>query len=509
MRRRRGALLASTVVTAVVTLTAMSGCTSASTSSSSTGAAGSGSKDTLTLGMTADITTNYLETPPYQGWAGDALYDTLIQTDALGKPQPRAAEKWEFNAGNTGATVHLRSGMKFSDGTAVDSAAVKASYEYAAKKNARFAGVKIATPDPQTAVITFPKPQPLLAIKLGEVRITTPKAIASGNLNDTPVGSGPYTLDAGATTRGSVYTFTKSESYWDTKTYPYKKLVMKVITSNTAAVNALKTGQIDGSLIESTTYNEATGSGLKIQALKGRTTRLLVTDHLGKKIPALGNADVRRAMNMVFDKDTMAKNLYQGHAEPAAQIFRPGSTAYIDGMQDPYPYNVDAAKALMAKAGYANGFTLEIPFMQGQGLEPLIPVVTQQLGLLNIKVKQVTLSGPNAIADLLSGKFPVPFWQLGNYGESLQDISDYVLPDGIWNVSHQPDATVAKYWDQILTGNDQQKADAQKAINRYIVEQAWFVPMVYPEGFYAYNAKLNVKPSSDFSALHPLLRDFQ
>jgi ABC-type transport system substrate-binding protein len=178
-------------------------------------------------------------------------------------------------------------------------------------------------------------------------------------------------------------------------------------------------------------------------------------------------------------------------------------------MQDPYPYNVDAAKALMAKAGYANGFTLEIPFMQGQGLEPLIPVVTQQLGLLNIKVKQVTLSGPNAIADLLSGKFPVPFWQLGNYGESLQDISDYVLPDGIWNVSHQPDATVAKHWDQILTGNDQQKADAQKAINRYIVEQAWFVPMVYPEGFYAYNAKLNVKPSSDFSALHPLLRDFQ
>jgi peptide/nickel transport system substrate-binding protein len=507
MRRTpRRALAASTILIALATVAAMAGCTGAGSTGSSNG---SGTKDTLTLGMTADVTTSYFETPRYQGWINDALYDSVLQCDALGKPQPRAAEKWEFNADNTGATVHLRSGMKFSDGTAVDSQAVKAAVGYAEPRNKRFAGVKVDTPDPLTAVITWPTPQPVLALKLCDIGLTTPKAIAAANFNDNPVGSGPYTLDTKATTRGSVYTLVKNDSYWDSKTYPYKKLVLKVITSSTAALNALKTGQIDGSLIGETDYNEATGSGLKIQALKGRTTRLLLTDHLGQKVPALGNADVRRAMNMVFDKDAMAKNLYQGHATPAVQIFRPGSTAYIDDLKDPYPYNVDAAKALMAKAGYPNGFTLEIPFMQGQGLEPLIPVVTQQLGLLNIKVTQTTLSGPNAIADLLSGKFPVPFWQLGNYGESLQDIQDYVLPDGIWNVEHQPDATVAKYWSQILAGTDQQKADAQKAINRYIVDQAWFVPMVYPEGFYAYNAKLNVKQSSDFSALHPLLRDFQ
>ena len=36
----------------------------------------------------------------------------------------------------------------------------------------------------------------------------------------------------------------------------------------------------------------------------------------------------------------------------------------------------------------------------------------------------------------------MPLWQLGNYGESLQDIKDYILDDGIWNVSHQPDETI-------------------------------------------------------------------
>ena len=40
----------------------------------------------------------------------------------------------------------------------------------------------------------------------------------------------------------------------------------------------------------------------------------------------------------------------------------------------------------------------------------------------------------------------MPLWQLGNYGESLQDIKDYVLVDGIWNVSHQPDETIDGLW---------------------------------------------------------------
>src|SRR5690349_10460582 len=160
MRRRPGFLSAATAL-AVAALTAVSGCTSASTSSSTNGA---GSKDVLTLGMTADVTTSYFETPSYQGWIADALYDAVLQCDALGKPQPRAAEKWEFSADHKAATVHLRSGVKFSDGTPVDSAAVKAAVDYAAPRNARFAGVKVDTPDPLTAVVTWPTPQPLIAL---------------------------------------------------------------------------------------------------------------------------------------------------------------------------------------------------------------------------------------------------------------------------------------------------------------------------------------------------------
>jgi peptide/nickel transport system substrate-binding protein len=200
---------------------------------------------------------------------------------------------------------------------------------------------------------------------------------------------------------------------------------------------------------------------------------------------------------------------YPGNANPAYQIFREGSDAFINGVKDPYPYNVDEAKALMAKAGYADGFTLQIPSMAGQNHETLLPYISQQLALLNIKVEQVPLSGPNAIAELLSGKFPVPLWQLGNYGESLQDISDYVLKDGIWNVSHQDDAKIDGLWNTVLSGSEAERKQAEQDINKYVTDQAWFVPMVYMDRFYATDPKVNLQESSDFSGLHPLLRDFK
>ena len=123
----------------------------------------------------------------------------------------------------------------------------------------------------------------------------------------------------------------------------------------------------------------------KVIKFQGQTTRLLLTDHLGKAIPAIGNLKVRQAINMVFDKAGMAKSLYQGNAEPTAQVFRKGTDAYIDGLQDPYPFDVAKAKSLMAEAGYSNGFTLNLPTMTGQNFETLMPYVTQQLAQLNIR----------------------------------------------------------------------------------------------------------------------------
>lgn len=501
--KRHGAVAATSV--AIAASLALAGC------APSGGGAAGGEKNTLTLGMTADVPgLSILIQPTYQGWFADAAWDALLECDEFGKGSASLATEWEYNEDRSGVALTLRDGVKFSDGTDFDAEDVVAAYTEIATVNARFEGVTFDVTDPLHVTLTWPAPIPTMDLLLCEANISSKEAYEGGKLDTEVVGSGPYVYDGAASTQGSTYTLTKNEDYWDADTYPYDKLVLKVFTDQTAGINALKTKQIDGILANAATVEEVEKSGNELVKMRGVTTRLLITDHNGEKIPALGDVRVRQAMNMVFDRQAIAEKLYRGHADPAYQIFREGSDAYLEDLtEDPYPYDVEAAKALMAEAGYTDGFTLQIPFMEGQNHDLLFPYVTEQLGQLNIAVEQVNLTGPDAITELLSGEYPVPMWQLGNYGESLQDIKDYILVDGIWNVSHQPDEKIDALWQKILTGTDDERIAAQQEINQYVIDQAWFVPMAYPDGFYAYSPDIAIPTMSDFAALHPVLRDFQ
>jgi len=389
---------------------------------------------------------------------------------------------------------------------------VTASFDFAAKNGGGqkdYAGLKIDTPDAQNITLTWPEPQPILNSKVCNPKIA-PAAWLAAKKFDAPLGSGPYVYDAANSTTGSVATFTKNESYWNAANFPYKKLIVKTIKNPAAAVAALKTGQVDAGLINQPDVAAVKASGLSIQSFQGQTTRLLLTDRLGKKIPALGNLKVRQAINMVFDKAAMAKNLYLGNGEPTPQVFRKGTDAYIDGMQDPYPYNVDKAKQLMTEAGFANGFSIELPTIEGQNFETLMPYVTQQLALINIKAKQVPLSGANAIGDLLSGKYPVVLWQLGNLGLSSLQIYIEATPDGWWDLEHQADDYIGSRWKQLGTADAAGSKKLQQEINQYLVDQAWFAPMVYTGTNFAYKAdKVSFASQSDQEALTPRLRDFR
>jgi peptide/nickel transport system substrate-binding protein len=505
-RRCRSAAIGTSAVLAATLL--LAACTSGSSTSNS-----ASTKGTLTLAFETDpYGWDPSNQPGYQNWAGEAVWDQLVYCDGVGKLTPDVADTWKATNNNTTFEAHIRAGMKFSDGTPVDSAAVKASFEYIEHNGgsqADYKGIKIATPDAQNISITWPEPQQVLDNKVCAPKIA-PTAWLAAKKFDTPVGSGPYVLDAGKSTTGSTYTLTKNTSYWNAKNYPFKQLVVKVFSSDTAAVNALRTGQVDAGLVGQPDVASVTGSGLKVISFRGQTTRLLLTDHAGKVIPALGNLKVRQAMNMVFDKNAMVKNLYLGNAVPTAQVFREGSDAYIPNLTDPYPFDVAKAKQLMSDAGFANGFSLNLPTITGQNFETLMPYVTQQLALINIKVTQVPLSGANAITNLLSGKYPVVLWQLGNLGNSALQINVESTPTGYWDLEHQPDQYVDSRWTQIGTADPATSKKLQQEINQYLIDQAWFVPMAYMGNNFAYNPKkVSVPTESDQEGLTPKLRDFK
>ncbi|MER7540411.1 ABC transporter substrate-binding protein [Streptomyces sp. NPDC097704] len=515
-RSRRGLIAAAACGTLLATL--VSGCTSAGTGGTgATGSTGTKNKDNLVLGLEADIPgwDPGKILPGSVSWASEAVYDTIFSCDEFGNVSPNIAESYDFTDNNTKLTLRLRSGMKFSDGTPLDGPAVKKALEYqvnAPGGKSFLPGVKVSSPDASTVVVTTPQPKSYLTtfLCLGSGAIASPKYLAAGKLDQAPVGSGPYVYDKAASTPGSVYVLTKNPEHWNAGHYPYKKITLKVLADRTARVNALKTGQISGAITDATTLNQLKSSGLEPLVQHGQWAGLLIEDRKGKIVPALGDVRVRKAINMVFDKAAIAQKLYQGQAEPTSQIFRKQSAAWIPDLKDPYPYDIEAAKKLMAEAGYADGFSLEIPYLANFGLDAAMPIVIQGLKELGIDVKQVTLSGSNALLDMLSGKYPIIFWPLGNHGDSRLSIDGTVLPTSVWNTQKITDPTVDRLWKTVLTRQGAEAATAQKELNQHVIDQAWFAPWVYMNSFFGYDPKkLDLEKSTDLNQLAPKLGDFQ
>ncbi|MEV7393018.1 ABC transporter substrate-binding protein [Streptomyces sp. NPDC091215] len=518
--RRPGLVSVVACGTLLVTL-AVGGCTSAGANGkgtvANTGTAGSGSKDNLVLGLEADIPgwDPGKILPGSVAWASQAVYDTIFSCDEFGHVKPDIAQSYDFTDNNTKLTLHLRSGMKFSDGTPVDGPAVRAALEYqvnAPGGKSFLPGVKVSSPNASTVVMTTPKPKSYLTtlMCMGSGAIASPKYLKSGKLDQAPVGSGPYVYDRADSTPGSVYVLTKNPHHWNAANYPYQKITLKVLTDRTARLNALKSGQISGAITDASTLSQLKSSGLTALVQHGQWAGLLIEDRKGKIVPALGDVRVRRAVNMVFDKAAIAQKLYQGQAEPTSQIFRKNSAAWIPGLKDPYPYDIKAARKLMAEAGYAHGFSVQIPYLADFGLDAAMPVVIQGLRELGIEAKQVTLSGSNALLDMLSGKYPVIFWPLGNHGDSRLSIDGTVLPTSVWNTEKATDPTIDRLWNTVLTTQGEKSATAQKELNQHLVDQAWFAPWVYMNSFFGYDPKkIELGKSTDLNQLAPQLSDFR
>ncbi|GAA2974405.1 peptide/nickel transport system substrate-binding protein [Microbacterium terrae] len=510
MNHLHGRRAAGVVSVAIVGALALAGCSGGGSADPSASA----DKETLTLAMSQDIEGfDPRIQPAYQNWPADAVWDRLVKCDASAQLEEDIAESWEMLPDNTGITAHLRDGLTFSDGSVLDAEDIKAAYEYMGQpessRAADYEDLIITIDDPLTITLEWPEPQATVRTLICDIPVTSADYLASGEYLDEPLGSGPYVIDMDKTTVGSEYVYTKNADHWNADHYPYENLVVKVLEDESAMVSALKTGQVAGGLVTDQARAEAEASGLEIKDFQGQTVRILLTDHNGEVYPALADVRVRQAMNMVFDKEAIAESIYLGNAEPTAQYFRQGTEAYIEDLEDPYPYDVEAAKALMAEAGYADGFDIELPSLDSN-LAHIMPYVIEQLGQINIRATEKVLTGATAIDDLLSGTYPVILFELGNLGDSTFQIYIEDYNEGWWNVSHQPDEFVDSSYEKLATASAEESATIQQEINQYTIDNAWQVPLVYKGTHFAYDADLvSVPTDSDIEALAPKLRDFQ
>jgi peptide/nickel transport system substrate-binding protein len=429
------------------------------------------------------------------------VYDSLIRTEPDGKTLvPMLATEWSYDSTNTVLTLKIRTGVKFSDGTALTAAVVKQNLDRFRTGNGKDAStlasvMNVAAPNPTTVVLTLSAPDPSLLNYLGnqDSFIASPEAIAGGSIDTHPVGSGPYTYDAAASVAGAKHTFVATKNYWDPSLQKFQKIVVMPIPDTTATLNALISGQVDAALLTPKTAAQAAGAGMTEYKFGGAWQGFFILDRDGKVVPALASVKVRQAINLAIDKKAIITQVNSGLGEVTSQILPPGLPGYQKSLDTAYPYDVTKAKKLMAAAGYASGFSVSMPTSPGIIDPALMAAIGQNLEAIGITVNWVSLPLANYIADVAGGKFPMASFQTSQ-GTAWYTSRVLLNPKAVYNPFHTTDPKVESLINTIQTGSASDQDGAATELNTYITDQAWFAPFLRVQYVFFTNSKVTVEP---------------
>jgi len=444
----------------------------------------------MNLGLLLPATTfeapdmNWANESPY----GQAVYDTLVQASPTGVIGPDLATAWSYNASKTVLTLTLRTGVKFTDGTAFNASTAAQNLEAFQKGTSanasdlvNMASVKAASPT--QLVITLKEPDPAFLTYLSQNAglQESPKAFSSPTAKTVPVGSGPYVMDTAATVPGSSYTFTANPKYWNKAQQHYAKIVMTVYSTATAGLDAIQGGQVNAAnLLGNTALTQVQNAGFTVYPLQLNWLGLLLLDRDGSMSKPLGNVKVRQAINDAFDRTALLKALGAGFGTVTTQIFAPTSPAFDKALDSYYTFDPAKAKQLLAQAGYPNGFTLNMPEAPALGAATYA-LIAQELANIGIKVNNTSYQGNGIITAVLAPKYPAAFFILQEDPTVWQETQFVIAQTATWNPFHTTNPTVAGYIKTIQTGSTAQADAASQALNQYLVQNAWFAPFFRPQ----------------------------
>jgi peptide/nickel transport system substrate-binding protein len=302
---------------------------------------------------------------------------------------PALAEKWEADAAGTAWTFHLRTGVKFHDGTPFNAAAVCYNFDrwynfkgpfqeqsatyywqtvfggFSDKKTPSLYKSCQAT-DESTAVLNLTKASSsfLGALALTNFTIASPTALKKydadkGSVDaDTgfkptgtygtqhPTGTGPFKFVSW--TRGDRLVMEKNADYWGDKA-KIDKLIFRPIADNAARLQALQCGDIQGyDLVEPQDVSTIEGDS-NLQILDRPAFNVgYVT--INQKVPPFDKLEVRQAVAAGLDRESVVTNFYGGRGEVAKEFMPPSLWGYATDVQT-YTYDPAKAKSLLQKAG--------------------------------------------------------------------------------------------------------------------------------------------------------------
>jgi peptide/nickel transport system substrate-binding protein len=439
-----------------------------------------------------------------------AAYDNLITRTPSGKYVPNLATKWTWSGGGSMLTLKLRKGVKFSDGATFTAQVAKANLDAFIGGNGPYsstlAGANVQVIDANTIRITLGSANPDLLYYLAttDSYMASPNAIGTAGLKTKPVGSGPYIYDSSSVV-GSSIVFTANPKYWDKKKIKFQKVVFKTISDVTARLNALLSGQIDATLLDVKTAATAKDRGFKQYSNNVDWAGFMILDRDGKLNKDLKDARVRQAIAMSVDRAALLKAVQNGYGTVTQEPFGKPSGAYDSKLEKSYSVDNAKAKSLLAAAGYPNGLTVSLPAWPDPTMRALL---SDQLGKSGITLDWASVPAAEYRNVLKAGKWPMAVYQLGLAQQTAwASINMLAAPNASWNVFKSTDPVIAGALESINKNQSDKNVAAQaKVINKFLIEQAWFIPFYQLPQLYFTNS--HVKTANSVANAIPYLYNF-
>ncbi|MFT4728699.1 MAG: peptide/nickel transport system substrate-binding protein, partial [Granulosicoccus sp.] len=348
--------------------------------------------------------------------ASRKVYDVLYYNDKDMKLTPWLATSfnlvdpvtWQFD---------LRKGVKFHDGSDFTAEDVKFSIERALSPTSDLKGdvssiAEVKIIDSHTVHIITKEPNPILTNQLTNVFImskawsekhgvTAPQDRAANEETYAvrhAMGTGPFKLELREPDIKTV--MVKNEEWWGLEAYPHEvdRIIYTPISNAATRVAALLSGELDfildPPLQDLDRIKNTPGLHLE-QTAQVRTIflgmnqgvdELLTSDVKGKN--PLADQRVRQAMYQAINIEAIKKKVMRGYAVPAGLITPPAVHGYTEALNERRPFDVDASKALLVEAGYADGFSIQLDCPNNRYIndEGICQAVVGMLAKIGIKV---------------------------------------------------------------------------------------------------------------------------
>ena len=372
-------------------------------------------------------------------WMFNLVLEGLVKTSDDGTSiEPGLAEKWEISPDGLTYTFHIKKGLKFSDGTPVTGEDWVWSLERTGNtpdSTWLFASegmVDVTAPDDVTVVITLDQARSSFLAQLAMFNMTVQNKayydkIGQVEYSQKPMGTGPYMIKEWKI--GEYLSLEKNPEFYMEGLPKTKEILFTVVPDDNTRSLQLESGQIDvATFVPFTKMAELDAKDdLVAFGIPSTESRYVVFNN---GIKPFDDIRVRKAMQHGTNKKEMVEFILQGYGSIATSFAPPAGLFYNDKLV-PYEYDVEKAKALLAEAGYPNGFEVEVLVRAGNAVyEQMAVVLKQQWAQIGVTANILSLESATAVAKYRALEHEITFsgWT-NDMNDPMQQVEYVVIPE--------------------------------------------------------------------------------